>query len=99
MPPIEPENEVSVKICFGGSQVRPPSIDRAKNVCDLNEREWMAPWSEACVLPPGVRIRSHVAYTRFESCGSAVIDSLSRPFVLSAVTSIGSLQESPPVVD
>src|SRR6476620_1902337 len=98
MPPIEPENDVSVNSCRGGCQVRPPSIERAKNVCDLNDREWMAPWSDACVLPPGVRILSQVAYTRFESCGSAVIDSLSRPFVLSAVTSIGSPHVSPPLV-
>jgi hypothetical protein len=99
MLPIDPENEASTKISFAGSQLFPPSVDRVKNVWDLNDLEWMIPWSDACVLPPGVMKRSQAAYTKLEFVGSAVIDCLSRPFVLSSATAIGSLQCSPKSVD
>ncbi len=91
MLPIEPEKAESTKICCGVSQLVPPFVVRVKNVCDLYEREWRMPWSDACVLPPGVTIRSHAAYTWLALVGSAVIDSLSRPFVVSSVKmSVGS---------
>src|SRR5256885_15701876 len=61
MPPIEPENVESVKICRGADHVAPALVDLLKNVCDLNDREWKMPWSDACLLPPGVTRRSQVA--------------------------------------
>src|SRR6476620_5505680 len=61
IPPIEPENDVSVKSWCGASHVTPPFVERAKNVWDLYDFEWAKPLSDACVLPPGVRSRSHVA--------------------------------------
>jgi hypothetical protein len=58
---IEPEKDDSTKISWGVSQLAPPFVVRVKNVCDLNERELKIPWSDACVLPPGVMIRSQAA--------------------------------------
>ena len=58
MLPIEPENDESTKSCCGVSQLAPPSVVRVKNVCDLYDLEWIMPWSDACVLPPGVTMRS-----------------------------------------
>ena len=63
MLPIEPENAESTKISCGVSQLAPPFVERVKNVCDLYDFEWMMPWSDACVLPPGVTMRSQAAYT------------------------------------
>src|SRR5262249_27361683 len=82
----------------GGSQLAPPFVVREKYACCTNDAAWKRPRSDGG-KPGGETKRSHPAYTKFESNGSAVIDCLSSPFVLSSATATGAPHASPPFVD
>src|SRR6266511_4113744 len=89
------------KMGRAGSHVAPPSVVREKMVSPRNEK---ACWALKLARSLGNRTRSQIAYTKLESFGSAVMDSLSlnrngATSLGSRATVVGSLQVPPPSVD
>src|SRR5215218_4798380 len=99
--PIVDWSFCGAKIARAGSQLAPPFVVRENIASPRNEK---ACWALKLARSLGNRSRSQTAYTKLESFGSAVIDSLSLKRngaspLGSRTTVMGSLHVSPPSVD